>query len=183
MDLELYTCGVGEILDHVGSAQKQGAPFDAVISLEDPDARPSRRAPRLAERLGSEWKGRQLILQCFDIDYSRMGEPVPGPAIIADTIKFVEGLPLRDGKLKLITQCSGGFGRSPALGFVLLCYARGPGMEMECLDEILRLNPAAMPNEPIVAHGDKFLQREGRMIRIFETPRIKHNRALKVAFG
>ncbi|MBI3420018.1 MAG: hypothetical protein HY053_07805 [Proteobacteria bacterium] len=180
MDLELETCGVAEVLNRLRGAERDGRPFDVVISFEDPG---TQSAPRLEKALGRKWKGRQLILECYNINMPGPGRELPPRSVVKDAIEFMERQPGKDGKLRALVHCDGGLGRSPALAYVLWCYARGLGSESAGIDEILRLNPAAEVNRPIVAYGDLLLERDGKMLMIYEDARIRRNRRITVQFG
>jgi predicted protein tyrosine phosphatase len=185
MILDLHICGRNEVLRRIRNAEAKGDPFDAVISLEDPGRELSRASPRLTEVLGEAWKGRQLILRCFDTEppFACPPEPAPGPEIIEEALAFVKQFYEQKTRLKLLVHCSGGVSRSPALGLVLLCYVNGPGNEYDCLCKVWPLSPAATYNRAIIVHGDQILGCQGRLSRILQYPDVISNRRMRVAFG
>jgi predicted protein tyrosine phosphatase len=68
----------------------------------------------------------------------------------------------------LVIHCFAGVSRSPAAAFIALC-ALTPRPEIEIAQELRRLSPSATPNPRLVALGDIFLSRQGRMTAAIET--------------
>lgn len=65
----------------------------------------------------------------------------------------------------VLCQCAGGISRSPAAALLCLAVWTGEGREQWCVDELLRLRPAAAPHRDLTRFGDALLGRDGRLTR------------------
>ena len=74
----------------------------------------------------------------------------------AHTIRTIDGI--------VLFQCQGGISRSSAAALVCLAAWTGPGWELFCVEELIRVRPGASPNRALVALGDELLELSGRLI-------------------
>lgn len=104
---------------------------------------------------------RTLQLAMHDIAEERPGFVAPSADHVRLMIAFAKGW-TRD--TPLVVHCYAGISRSTAAAYVLAAALRSDLDEAGLAAELRRLSPAATPNPLIVAHGDRLLGREGRMI-------------------
>ena len=191
MSLDIQICKASEAVNLVTLKEREQMPFHAVISIEhlcdEQTPVEEGRAPRLAEIIGREWqesalpsnafpaedltrkwKDRQLILECNDAPGPEFGIAMPDPQIVYDSIAHAKRWWPEEGDFRLLIHCHQGISRSPAIALVLMRYFRGPGTEQQCLDDLLKLRPPAMPNATIIEHGDRILGCDGELIRVFQ---------------
>lgn len=71
---------------------------------------------------------------------------------------------IRDMEGALLCHCQAGISRSPAAALLCLATWMGAGRERECIEEIKRIRPAAVPHVGLVAFGDTLLGREGKLV-------------------
>jgi hypothetical protein len=174
MDLNLRICAVREVIPLIELHAERHALFDMVVSFENVFGALAvyGRAPRLHRRLGKEWKRKQIILRCFDAGPgSRFA---PGPQIVERALDRFEQL----SPASVLLHCVKGRSRSAALGLTFLRYVRGPGSEIECMAELLRVRPQAQPNKAIVEHADRILGCNGRLIEAADRQRAAKNPGL-----
>lgn len=74
----------------------------------------------------------------------------------------------QDRIVKLMIHCMAGVSRSSAIAFAAFCQFLGPGKEVEAMDmtEKAALLGGIWPNDLIVEYADKYLGREGNMIKV-----------------
>jgi len=94
-----------------------------------------------------------------------IGRPVtpPRPEDAEAIIGFARSIEDMDGML--LCQCQAGISRSPAAALLCLAAWTGAGREKDCVEQIMRLRPAAMPHVGLVRYGDAVLGRGGEMVR------------------
>ena len=96
---------------------------------------------------------------------AEIGRPLPPPTIhdarsiiqFASTIRDLDGI--------VLCQCGAGMSRSPAAALLCLAAWAGPGQERACVNDLMRLRPAATPLMGLVRLGDQVLGREGRLVQ------------------
>ena len=71
----------------------------------------------------------------------------------------------------LICQCLGGISRSSAAALLCLAVWKGMGAESDCVQEVLRIRPAAQPHRGLVCFGDEILSRSGRLVAAIDVIR------------
>lgn len=64
----------------------------------------------------------------------------------------------------VLCYCGAGVSRSPAAALLCLATWSGPGRERECVKELLRIRPAAIPHRGLVRFGDQLLGRGGKLL-------------------
>jgi predicted protein tyrosine phosphatase len=77
-------------------------------------------------------------------------------------IDFARSIRVLDGTV--LCQCGAGISRSTAAALIALATWTGPGTERECVEELLRIRPAASPHPDLVGFGDELLERNGRLL-------------------
>ena len=123
---------------------------------------------RLIQTFGQEWANKQLILYCFDKeDPSYLA---PRGTIVEAALTRVKELAVDNKSPWILTHCYKGRSRSPALDLVFRRYARGPGSEirMRTKNCCMHASCQAGRNRTIVAHGDKILECEGKLVEAVE---------------
>jgi predicted protein tyrosine phosphatase len=88
-------------------------------------------------------------------------------------IEFAQAIRTIDGPV--LCHCGAGISRSP--GAALLCLATWsePGQEMQCVAELFRVRPSAVPHRDLVRFGDQILQRQGRLIEALSRAQQRHS--------
>lgn len=114
---------------------------------------------------GSVASGKHLFLGMNDIAEPREGFVVPGEEHVVSLIDFAKGW---DRKAPMIVHCWAGVSRSTAAAFTIACLLNPDRPEAEIAAEIRFHSPTATPNPRIVAHADRLLGREGRMVEAIE---------------
>jgi predicted protein tyrosine phosphatase len=71
---------------------------------------------------------------------------------------------IRDVDGAVLCQCGAGISRSTAAALICLATWTGPGAERACVDELLRVCPAASPHPDLVGFGDELLGRNGQLL-------------------
>lgn len=69
-----------------------------------------------------------------------------------------------DTSQPLLVHCWAGISRSTATAFTALCMINKPGAERDIAMTIRKQAPHAQPNMLLVAHADRLLGRDGRMV-------------------
>ena len=64
-----------------------------------------------------------------------------------------------------IVHCHMGVSRSPAFLFCIFCDWYGEGQEEKAFNEVMKLNSNAFPNPYIIQIADRYMKRNGKMIR------------------
>jgi predicted protein tyrosine phosphatase len=73
---------------------------------------------------------------------------------------------LRASRGTVLVHCEAGISRSSAAALVLYACWLGPGKEREALQRVLAQRPVAWPNRLMVAHADRLLGRDGRLLEV-----------------
>jgi predicted protein tyrosine phosphatase len=114
------------------------------------------------ERPRSIEPGNHLILGMDDISEPIDGYIHPAEEHVTELIDFVRGW---DRSAPLVVHCFAGISRSTAGAFISAC-ALNPQRDEAAIAQLIRRSSAtAMPNPMLVAHADRILKRNGRMIR------------------
>lgn len=151
-------------------ACERAAGFDAVISIESPDA--TEQSGRLRRFVEPGEPAHQVL--CFhDIDDPRLPAP-PRRRHVCDGLLFAR----RHAGRRLLIHCYAGVSRSTALAYAILIDHHGAlGDERRILDRLMELRPQACPNRLMVRYADQLLGCRGRMIRaVEEHPVIQETR-------
>lgn len=139
----------------LSQAQRLKRRFDAVISLEDPDCRPS---PRL--RFNQRPAPAHLVLAFEDVDDDALGVRVATRDQVEQAILFAR----THSHGSLLVHCLRGLGRSTAIALGIISDRFGPFAEANALQSLLELRPGAIPNLVVVKLADEVLGRQGRLI-------------------
>jgi predicted protein tyrosine phosphatase len=106
-----------------------------------------------------------LFLGMHDIIEELAGFTAPTEDHVHDLIRFVQRWPRQ---APLVVHCFAGISRSTAAAFIAACAVNPKRDEASIAQAIRRSSATAIPNTRLVAHADRILQREGRMIRAIE---------------
>ncbi len=109
---------------------------------------------------------RHLRLAMHDIETELEGYSPPSPEHIVALLDFVAGWDHAD---PLLIHCYAGISRSTAAAFTTLCALNPTADEQVIAQSIRQRSSKAQPNRLFVAHADRLLGRNGRMIRAIET--------------
>jgi len=164
------------ILDAIGSAGDMSAPemapgtititgvrrarrikrqFDAVITIEDPQT-PTRwqlRFHQLPQPI-------HLLLAFEDLDEAHQGIVTATEDHVEQAIVFGRQFE----QAKLLIHCHAGIARSTAIALAIIADRCGPGREAEALEQMLQLQPEAVPNLMVMRHADRLLNRQGALL-------------------
>lgn len=145
MDLTVYS---------LSQAKRHKRKFDAVITLEAPQARYSELL-----RFTQLPMPAHLVLHFEDLD-----EPFPRTttATVAEAQRIIDFGRQHAGK-RILCHCQAGVGRSGAAGYALLADHLGPGREAEALQTLMQIRPEACPNLLLTKAADDVLGRNGAL--------------------
>lgn len=146
---EITVCGLSQ-------AKRHKRAFGAVITIEDPGARPAQRL-RFSRRPAPA----HLVLTFEDVDDDTVGIRVATEAQVADALTFAG----RHATEAMLVHCFHGVGRSAAVALAILADRLGPGSEALAVQHLLVLRPEATPNLVVVALADHLLGREGALVQ------------------
>jgi predicted protein tyrosine phosphatase len=160
---ELVICDFDEACARAGG-------FDAVISIEAPDATPL--TGRLA-RFRAPTEPAHKVLRFYDIDDPRQ-KAAPARHHVHAGLRFAR----RHAGRHMLIHCQAGVSRSTALAYAILVDRHDAvGDERAMLERILALRPQACPNRLVVRHADALLGCAGRMVQaVEEHPVIQETR-------
>src|SRR4051794_22239914 len=77
-------------------------------------------------------------------------------------IEFAKAVQHLNGSV--LCHCGAGVSRSPAAALLCLAVWNGDGHERQCVEELLRVRPSAVPHRDLVRLGDRVLDRNGRLL-------------------
>lgn len=144
----------GIAVGSLSQAWKRWKRYDAVITAEDPRARPSMKL-----RIDRAPFTPQLILHFEDCDRADLGIRIATEEQIASALAFAAAH--ADGSL--LIHCRHGVGRSAAIALAVIADRTGPGAETASVAALLATRPEATPNLPAVAIADRLLGRGGAL--------------------
>ena len=145
----------GISIGSLAQASRHKRRYDALITLEDPRARPGDRL-----RFTMAPRPPHLILAFEDADSEEFGYATMLPEQMDRILSF--GREHADGSI--LIHCFHGVGRSAACGLAILSDRMGPGMEAEAISTLFAIRPTATPNLIAIAHADAALDRKGSLI-------------------
>src|SRR5271170_1416019 len=102
-----------------------------------------------------------LKLSVNDVAEAWGAEMPPAPKHVEELLTFGRGW---KGDAPMLVHCWAGISRSTAAAYILLSDKLGPGTEEKIALALRAAAPHAFPNPLLIAHADKALGREGRMI-------------------
>lgn len=103
-----------------------------------------------------------LFLGINDIVEPMEGMVLPAEAHVRELIDFIDAW---DRERPIVVHCFAGISRSTAAAYITLCAVSPDRDEAAIAQSIRSASRFASPNPLIVAHGDRLLGREGRMIK------------------
>jgi predicted protein tyrosine phosphatase len=103
--------------------------------------------------------------------HNGLTEVAPTTADAAAIVDFAEAVRGIDGIV--LCHCGAGISRAPAAALICLSVWRGPGTEAECVAEVLRLRPAAVPHVGLVRSADERLGRQNRLVSVLMAARAQ----------
>jgi predicted protein tyrosine phosphatase len=106
-----------------------------------------------------------LILCMDDIAVPMDGYTAPAEEHVTQLVEFVQRWQRR---APLVMHCYAGISRSTAGAFIAACTLNSHRDEAVIAQTIRRASATAMPNAMLVAHADRILGRNGRMIEAIE---------------
>lgn len=139
----------------LNQASKHKRSFDAIISLQDPKAKPK---DKLTFHYGApaHW----LVIEAEDFDHADRGVMVATTDQVSEILAF--GREHAVGSL--LVHCMHGVGRSAAAALAILADRMGPGNEAAAYAQLLASRPEITPNLVIVAIADDLLGRNGALV-------------------
>lgn len=140
----------------LSQAKRHKRAFGAVITLEDPAARPAQRL-----RFNRRPAPAHLVLAFEDVDDDTLGIRVATEDQVAQALAFAA----KHADTALLVHCFHGVGRSTAIALGILADRLGPGEEARALERLLSLRPEATPNLVVVSLADRLLGRDGGLLR------------------
>jgi predicted protein tyrosine phosphatase len=124
----------------------------------------------LRERVLLEKRGfdvaNHLWLQMDDIAGEIDGLIAPGEQHVEQLVDFAARW---DRAAPLVVHCYAGISRSTAAAFITACALSPKLDEVEIASRLRAASPTATPNARLVALGDAFLGRKGRMVKAVGT--------------
>jgi predicted protein tyrosine phosphatase len=97
-------------------------------------------------------------------------EVPPTRADAAAIVEFAEAIRGMDGTV--LCHCGGGMSRAPAAALICLSVWRGEGCEDECVADVGRLRPGAVPHVGLIGFADELLGRGGKLTRALAAARL-----------
>ncbi|MEM7423964.1 MAG: protein tyrosine phosphatase [Pseudomonadota bacterium] len=122
-----------------------------LLSIDAPFTPPQELAP-----------GQWLRISMHDLAEPRHGFVAPSEAHVAEILDFGRAW---DRRAPLIVHCHAGISRSTAAAYVIAAALQPDRDEAELARDLRKQSPSATPNPMIIAHADKLLDRDGRMVR------------------
>lgn len=176
--LALPTPG-GVSVGSLPQAKRHKRKFDAVITIEEPGARPNMRL-RFAPDPGRA----HLVLEFEDVDTDSLGIRVATLGDVERAVVFARSWTDRS----LLVHCFHGVGRSAGIALAILADRLGPGNETQAMEQLLAVRPEVTPNLVAVALADELLQRSGRLVAAVEAweataPGLAEARATRLHFA
>jgi len=104
---------------------------------------------------------RHLKLELSDIAEAQVGRIVPGAHHVEAILAFLREW---DRKAPLVVHCYAGVSRSTAATLTAACLFAPEIPEAELAARLRNASPTATPNPAIIAHADRALGRNGRMV-------------------
>lgn len=128
--------------------------------------------------------GKHLCLHFGDVvseaDARQCSTRAPSTEHIASAVQFARTAWSSGGGL--VIHCEYGTSRSPAMAYVIVADRLGLGCEAQALNVMFELRPCAVPNKLVVALGDKFLNRGGKLLEPLHAFYAEVNREMELCF-
>lgn len=162
----------------------------SVISFDVPSLGLEERlftSPSLAQTFRDEsWKGRQLFLEAFDVEYRQEKEIEgkvflllpPSRLLVSRAFDHLDRTVPPGMTASVIVNCWAGKSRSTALALALMAYCRPKASAEDLVNALFAIRPMAAPNRSIVAHADEILERKDSLLEVVDFhPSVIKNRA------
>ena len=102
-----------------------------------------------------------LKMSFNDISVPMDGMVPPGESHVQTIIDFINGW---DHSGRFVIHCWAGISRSTASAYIAMCLLNPQEEETDLAWELRTLAPTATPNRLIIAHADRLMKRDGRMV-------------------
>lgn len=125
-----------------------------------------------------------LIVRCDDVEEPIEHYVCPTEEHVKQMIQFGrEALQRseRGSTVRLLVHCAAGISRSTAATLLILAMKLGKGAEAAAMHHLTSIRPICRPNAVIVNHGDRLLEREGRLVHEVLLWRARYHTASKAA--
>ncbi|WP_162815026.1 tyrosine phosphatase family protein [Erythrobacter aureus] len=139
----------------LAQARRHKRKWDAVLTIEDPEARPGDQL-----RFSASPAPAHLVLSFEDADSEVFGYATALPDDVRAALEFARA----HAGGSLLVHCFHGVGRSAAVGLAILADRLGPGREVEALDALAAVRPGTTPNLVAVEYADQLLERDGALL-------------------
>jgi predicted protein tyrosine phosphatase len=106
-----------------------------------------------------------LFLAMHDIAVEMEGFRAPAEEHVHQLISFAQRWHRRT---PLVVHCWAGISRSTAGAFIVACALNPRRDEIKLAQAIREASPTATPNARLIAHADRILERNGRMVAAIE---------------
>ena len=106
-------------------------------------------------------RDRHLKLDMHDIIEAQPGSTAPATDHVIKLLDFVQSW---DRQAPILIHCFAGLSRSTAAAFISLCALNPHTPETTIARALRRSSDTASPNRLFVAHADRALRRQGRMV-------------------
>jgi len=123
-----------------------------IVSLLDPG--------HASPNFGADYEGRHLRLSFHDAHEPAEGTVLPTRGHMEQLLAFLTGISADES---VLVHCRAGIGRSTAAAYVIACWGHPDADELTIARLLRSVAPLARPNETLVRHGDRVLERSGRM--------------------
>lgn len=153
---DIRVCGVDKLDAEIAFQPR------SIISIWDTkSAEMQRHLENIKKRLPTT---KVCIARFDDIAIEAPGRHLMKPEYMEAILRFSSTAPS-----PILIHCRAGVSRSTAVAYAILCQARGPGHELECMVELTRIRPQAATNEYIVGLANKALGRERAMLGAYHS--------------
>ncbi|SEP68664.1 Predicted protein tyrosine phosphatase [Faunimonas pinastri] len=149
----IYVCPLGRVADLV---KETGASH--IVTLINRET--LKDVPRAVP------KENHLLLGFNDIVEAMDGMILPAEEHVRELLDFIERW---DRKAPVVIHCWAGISRSTASAYIAYCALRPDLDERVVAARLRQRSPQATPNALLVAHADRLLGRDGRMIAAIES--------------
>lgn len=160
MSTELALPAPGTIaVGSLAQARRHKRRYDALLTLEDPKAKPGDRL-----RFTAAPKPPHLVLAFEDADSEEYGYRT----MTADQMEMVLAFGREHACGSLLVHCFHGVGRSAACALAILADRAGSGHDADAVARLFAIRPTATPNLVAVALADAALGRDGALVAALE---------------
>ncbi|MSR65463.1 MAG: hypothetical protein EXS18_06745 [Verrucomicrobiae bacterium] len=124
-----------------------------------------------------------LIVRCDDVEEPLQDYVCPNEEHVRQIIQFGHDTLNRNRRgdtVNILVHCAAGISRSTAATLLILSMKMGKGTEAAAMRHLTSIRPICRPNAEIVRHGDRLLQREGRIIQQVTMWKMRHYPAAAV---